>query len=172
MLLVQSAASTNVSLQMYVRWLRHIHAYIFAQCCSSLDSPLFMPCIFLCIVYSLSRSLSLSPSQILLLKHARALLSSKRSVAYKLAAVSSQALCVGRGRMGKLSWLQRTNLNQALLDWVILDWGCFVFKKLANLHGISVYQTALKQNYFRSAQLSISVDLGECVCWPGEKELE
>lgn len=74
---------------------------------------LFMPpCILLSIVYTqtpplcLPPPLSLSPSLSLFLsntlKHAHALFGSKGSVAYKLAAVSSQALCVGSGRMDKL----------------------------------------------------------------------
>ena len=59
--------------------------------------------------------------------HAHALLSSKGSVAYKLAAVSSQSLCAGRGRKDKLLRLDGTELNQASLDWVILGWGLFFF---------------------------------------------
>ena len=48
--------------------------------------------------------------------HTHALLSSKGSVAYKLAAVSSQSLCVGGGRQDKLLRLDGTELNQAKLD--------------------------------------------------------
>lgn len=71
-------------------------------------------CVYVCVcTHNLKHSLT----------HAHALLSSKGSVAYKLAAVSSQSLCRGRGRKDKLLRLDRTDLNEALLGCVILGRG-------------------------------------------------
>ena len=101
------------------------HACIqhFSQCYSSLPYLSSYPLVFLLSIVhththarAQAHTRTHSPQT---LTHAP--LSSKGSVAYKLAAVSSQSLC--RGRQDKLLRLDGTELNQASLDWTILGWG-------------------------------------------------
>lgn len=115
--------------------LRRMHAYnIFAQCYSSLPY-LFLHCSLFFFFFPLSVVYTHIHSQTL----SHALLSSKESVAYKLAAVSSQslALYVGRGRQDKLLRLDGTELNQAMLDWVILGWGFLLVNNTVFLLGFA-----------------------------------